>query len=108
MKICLQLLNLTFFNCAPASMSAFAIGNILGWTSPAGPQLKAGAAGYFPVNDYQNAWIGGIMPIGGAIACLPAGYFTDKFGRKNTMLGLVPLFLLSWGLIIWATSVRIN
>lgn len=90
--------------CA-ANLSAFAVGNILGWTSPASPQLMEGAYG-FSVSESQNSWIGGLMAIGAAISCIPTGYFTDKIGRKMTMLALVPLFTLGWALTIWATCVE--
>ena len=57
------------------------------------------------MTETQNSWIGGLMAIGAAVSCVPTGHFTDKIGRKMTMLALVPIFLIGWALTIWASCV---
>lgn len=69
-----------------------------------GPKLTEGDDRYFPVSDRQRDWIGSSITLGCAISCLPVGFLMQKFGRKRTMLSLVPVFILGWALVIWAQN----
>lgn len=78
------------------TLGAFALGNVLAWTSPAGDELSH----KFETSDW--AWIGALMALGAAVAVIPIGYLIDKIGRKYTMLGLVLPFTGGWAFIAWA------
>jgi sugar porter (SP) family MFS transporter len=84
------------------------VGNILAWTSPAGPQLKnvLDDEYKFFVSDNDLSWIASAMTLGAAATCIPAGLAMNKFGRKFTLLSSLMLALLGWGLILAATNVE--
>lgn len=86
-----------------ASLGAFCAGTILGWTSPAGPRLVQEIQ-YFPITNDEWSWIASIYNVGCSFSCLFIGYLMDKFGRKNTMLGLVVPLIIGWSLLAWAKS----
>nr|XP_018902336.1 PREDICTED: facilitated trehalose transporter Tret1-2 homolog isoform X1 [Bemisia tabaci] len=89
-----------------ATIGGFIAGNILAWSSPAGPKLMDGEYG-FPVTEDDMSWVGGIMAIGAIIGCIITGLTVDVFGRKNLMLFLVAPTTIGWCAIIWAESVFI-
>lgn len=78
------------------TLGAFALGNVLAWTSPTEGELlnKLGVTNW--------AWVGAIMALGAAVAVIPIGYLIGKIGRKYTMLGLVLPFAGGWAFIAWA------
>lgn len=86
-----------------ASLGAFCAGTILGWTSPAGPRLLQEIQ-YFPITSDEWSWIASIYNVGCSFSCLFIGYLMDKFGRKNTMLGLVVPLIVGWSLLAWAKN----
>lgn len=77
-------------------MGAFALGNVLAWTSPTEVELVP----HLGVTSW--AWVGAIMALGAAAAVIPIGYLIDKVGRKYTMLGLALPFAGGWAFIAWA------
>jgi SP family facilitated glucose transporter-like MFS transporter 8 len=77
-------------------LGGFALGSVLGWTNPTGPQLNA------ELGDTNWSWVAALMPLGGAVAVIPVGYLIDKIGRKYTMLGLVIPFTGGWAFLAWA------
>ena len=78
------------------TLGAFAMGNVLAWTSPTSDALKG------KLGDENWSWIGALMALGAMVAVLPVGYAIDKIGRKLTMLALVLPFTAGWFLIAWA------
>ena len=77
-------------------MGAFALGNVLAWTSPTGTELSVTLG----VTDWP--WVSALMALGAAVAVIPVGYLIDRIGRKYTMLGLVLPFTGGWAFIAWA------
>jgi SP family facilitated glucose transporter-like MFS transporter 8 len=77
-------------------LGAFALGNVLAWTSPTQGELEA------KLGTSNWAWVGALMALGAAVAVIPVGYLIDKVGRKYSMLGLVLPFTAGWALIAWA------
>jgi SP family facilitated glucose transporter-like MFS transporter 8 len=77
-------------------LGAFALGNVLSWTSPTQGELedKLGTGNW--------SWVGALMALGAAFVVIPVGYLIDRIGRKYTMLGLVLPFAAGWALIAWA------
>lgn len=86
-----------------ASLGAFCAGNILGWTSPAAPGLLQEIQ-YFPITSDEWSWIASIYNVGCSFSCLFVGYLMNKFGRKNTMLGLVVPLMVGWILLTFAKN----
>ncbi|XP_067007506.1 facilitated trehalose transporter Tret1 isoform X2 [Anabrus simplex] len=81
------------------TLGAFALGNVLAWTSPAKKPLTEDN-----YDDSAQSWIGAAMALGAAVVVIPIGFLMDKFGRKWTMLGLVLPFVGGWLLIIFGNS----
>jgi MFS family permease len=77
-------------------LGGFALGNVLAWTSPTGPELEV------TLGPTYWAWVGALMALGAAVAVIPIGYLIDKIGYKYTMLGLVIPFAGGWAFIAWA------
>nr|CAD7588282.1 unnamed protein product [Timema genevievae] len=78
------------------TIGAFALGNVLAWTSPTADELSQTTNNNFTstlMTQSEWSWVGSLMNIGAALVVLPVGYLIDKIGRKFTMLGLtVPLY----------------
>ncbi|XP_067642413.1 facilitated trehalose transporter Tret1-2 homolog isoform X2 [Eurosta solidaginis] len=87
-----------------AAGGAFAAGTLLGWTSPAGVELKT-RTDDFQVSIDEFSWVGSAMTLGAACVCIPIGILINLIGRKLTMLLLVLPFTIGWGLLIWAQNV---
>jgi SP family facilitated glucose transporter-like MFS transporter 8 len=79
-------------------LGAFALGNVLGWTSPTGLTLL------HELGETDWPWVSALMALGAAVAVIPVGYLIDKIGRKYTMLGLVLPFTGGWAFIAWADN----
>jgi SP family facilitated glucose transporter-like MFS transporter 8 len=82
--------------CFAVTVGAFALGNVLAWTSPTGPALSA------ELGNVNWSWVGALMALGAAVVVIPVGYLIDKIGRKYTMLALVLPFTGGWAFIAWA------
>lgn len=105
-----------------AAIGAVIAGTILGWTSPALPQLEpvkvqnrtnvtivnttlinsVGQEAEFLLNTKESSLVSSISAIGALISALPVGLLAQKAGRRPTILILSIPFLLSWLLIIFA------
>lgn len=103
-----------------------AAGTALGWSSPAGPELKKGLDPHynFTVTDEDLSWIGSAMNLGksekknkrkfstkkipsfpgAASICIPIGFLINMLGRKLSMLLLVIPFTIGWGCMIFAPN----
>jgi len=78
------------------TLGAFALGNVLAWTSPTGPVLSD------KLGETDWSWVSALMALGAAVVVIPVGYLIDRIGRKYTMLGLVLPFTGGWAFIAWA------
>lgn len=87
-----------------ATLSAFAAGSALAWTSPALPLLLA-ADSHLTIDNDQGSWIGSLINLGAFLGALPAGLAADRFGRKRTLVLLSVPLTLSWLLIALASTV---
>ncbi|KAM3959838.1 facilitated trehalose transporter Tret1 [Aphomia sociella] len=109
-----------------AAIGAVIAGTILGWTSPALPQLEpekrnetalngtevnivnstlinsVGQAADFLLNTKESSLVSSISAIGALLSALPVGVMAQKVGRRPTILFLSIPFLLSWLFIIFA------
>ncbi|KRT78264.1 membrane transporter, partial [Oryctes borbonicus] len=92
------------FAAFAASISAFSIGNAIGWTSQISLKMTEGEMGFEITND-QLGWIGSLSAVGAAFMALIIGYICDKIGRKLAQLLLVLPMASGWGLLVWASNV---
>nr|CAD7427427.1 unnamed protein product [Timema monikensis] len=87
------------------TIGAFALGNVLAWTSPTADELSQTTNNNLTstlMTQSEWSWVGSLMNIGAALVVLPVGYLIDRIGRKFTMLGLVFPFTAGWFLMVWA------
>ncbi|GJQ74424.1 hypothetical protein Trydic_g21294 [Trypoxylus dichotomus] len=92
------------FAAFAASISAFSLGNVIGWTSQISAKMTEGEMG-FEITTDQLGWIGSLSAIGAAFMALLIGYICDKIGRKLTKLLLVFPMASGWALLVWPSSV---
>lgn len=82
------------------------MGTALAWTSPVLPQLYA-ADSWLVITKEQGSWISSLLALGAIAGALGSGSMADKMGRKKSLLLLSVPFLLSWGIILVATEVKL-
>ncbi|KAJ9581443.1 hypothetical protein L9F63_023375, partial [Diploptera punctata] len=87
-----------------ATFGAMAAGTVLAWTSPILPELQS-TNSTLPVTPDEGSWIGALVAVGAIAGALPAGYLAERFGRKLVIISLSAPFLLSWLIILFASSV---
>ncbi|KAF4524399.1 hypothetical protein B566_EDAN009315 [Ephemera danica] len=93
------------FAAGAATLGALAMGMVLGWSSPVELYINDGTYNFY-VDPTDFSWIGSVVPLGAAFACIPTGFFVDLIGRKNTMLFISVPFVIGWIFIIWPAAVE--
>ncbi|KAK4877068.1 hypothetical protein RN001_009574 [Aquatica leii] len=87
-----------------ATLSAFAAGTVLAWTSPIITTLEKGQYNNISINEDEMGWIGSFVTLGAMVTCFPFGIICDVVGRKIALLILIVPFSVGWCLIVWANS----
>ncbi|XP_053683806.1 facilitated trehalose transporter Tret1 [Sabethes cyaneus] len=91
------------------NLASVALGTCLGWTSPMGPVYKSNDTNINPLDtpptEAEESWIGSLVALGALIAPFIAGPLAEKFGRKLTLLGSSAFFIVSWILLLTASTV---
>ncbi|KAB7498627.1 Facilitated trehalose transporter Tret1, partial [Armadillidium nasatum] len=83
-----------------ATIGALALGNILGYSSPAGLILTSNNTdSSIHLNRFQNGWFSSVSNLGSAIGCPLAGFAMDYFGRRGTLIYSIVPVLVGWILI---------
>ncbi|KOC68302.1 Facilitated trehalose transporter Tret1 [Habropoda laboriosa] len=82
------------------------VGSALAWTSPVLPQLYAEDS-WLPITANEGSWISSLLAVGAIAGAFPSGSMADKMGRKKSLLLLSVPFLLSWGIIVVSTEVKL-
>lgn len=85
----------------PATLGGFALGNVIGWASPALEQFKK----ELDLSDENASWAGSIMTLGAAAVNIVIAVILDRIGRKWTMLIMAIPFVLSWMLLAFAKGI---
>lgn len=100
---------LQYVAAAAANLATMAAGAMMGWTSPILPKLQKeledNPLGRTITPD-ENSWIASLIAVGAMIGSFLAGYLTERWGRKKTLLASVVPFLMGWALIASAARVE--
>ncbi|XP_043269296.1 uncharacterized protein [Venturia canescens] len=101
---------LQYFAAMAGNLCVVAGGAMLGWTSPVLPKMESVPPSKDspidrPVTTSEGSWIGSLVPLGAVFGSFFAGYVTERWGRKRTLLGSVVLFTIGWALIATASEV---
>ncbi|KAG5675008.1 hypothetical protein PVAND_004948 [Polypedilum vanderplanki] len=86
------------------SLTAVSAGTALAWTSSSNDQLSHEDS-KIRVTEDEKSWIGSFLAIGAFIGALPAGVLAEKIGRKFAIIFIGIPYLISWGLISFASNV---
>lgn len=91
------------------NLASVALGTCLGWTSPMEPVYTSNDTSVNPLETIpdtgEKAWIGSLVAMGALIAPFIAGPLAGQIGRKLTLLGSSVFFVVSWILLLVASSV---
>ncbi|XP_050436595.1 facilitated trehalose transporter Tret1-2 homolog isoform X1 [Adelges cooleyi] len=87
------------------TIGPFAVGTVLAWTSPVLPMLESDDSPRFKITAEEGSWVGSLIAIGAIIGSIPAGKSADIFGRRPTIAALAVPFIISWLMILLATTV---
>ncbi|ALC42591.1 sut4 [Drosophila busckii] len=88
-----------------AAFGAFCMGASMGWSSPVETKLTTDRDYNFDISGDQFGWISSLLTLGATLVCIPVGFVIDWVGRKPTMLGLIPPYMVGWILMIFANNV---
>ncbi|XP_044742932.1 facilitated trehalose transporter Tret1-like [Chrysoperla carnea] len=89
-----------------ATLSAFAAGSTLSWSSPALPLLESPDS-LVHISKEQGTWISSIITLGACIGAIPAGLMVNGIGRRTSLQILGTGLLVSWFLIGYSTSFNV-
>jgi MFS family permease len=90
-----------------ATLGAFALGNSIGWSSPASRRLQGDCSEVdFEVSSSDFAWVGSLLTVGAALSTFPAGFFVDWIGRRSTMFYIAFPYIAGWIIITTANGVH--
>ena len=84
-----------------ANGGSFIFGILLGWSSPARPQILNDDFDFY-VSSVQFSWAVSMMALGGAISCIFSGILRNIIGTKYTIAVFGMPIVIGWLLIIFA------
>ncbi|XP_068594456.1 solute carrier family 2, facilitated glucose transporter member 8 [Brachionichthys hirsutus] len=86
-------------------LGPMSFGFVLGYSSPAIPELKRISDPRLQLNDDQASWFGSIVTLGAALGGLLGGWMVEKVGRKLSLMFCSLPFVLGFTVIIAAQNV---
>jgi len=95
--------NLQFLSAIAATLGAFGLGTVLGWTSTSNLSLEEDPD-FKGISKSTLSLLGSMVPVGALGACAVTGILIGKLGRKSTMLLTAPPFVIGWLIIVFAQN----
>ncbi|XP_071339989.1 solute carrier family 2, facilitated glucose transporter member 8 [Trachinotus anak] len=86
-------------------LGPMSFGFVLGYSSPAIPELTAIADPRLKLDDVQASWFGSIVTVGAAAGGLLGGWMVEKIGRKLSLMFCSLPFVFGFTIIIAAQNV---
>ncbi|MEQ2161256.1 Solute carrier 2 (Facilitated glucose transporter) member 8 [Goodea atripinnis] len=80
-------------------------GFVLGYSSPAIPELSRISDPRLRLSEIQGSWFGSIVTIGAAVGGLLGGWMVQKIGRKLTLMFCTLPYVFGFTIIIAAQNV---
>lgn len=86
------------------------IGQFFGWSSPSLPILMQGKDEKYSVRltPEEASWVASLLTFGSAVGAIICAVIVNVFGRKNIMLFAARPSIISWLMIAFATSSRVD
>uniref|UniRef100_A0A1A8IVK6 Solute carrier family 2, facilitated glucose transporter member 8 n=2 Tax=Nothobranchius kuhntae TaxID=321403 RepID=A0A1A8IVK6_NOTKU len=88
-----------------AVLGPLSFGFVLGYSSPAIPELMNDANARLRLNEDQASWFGSIVTVGAAVGGLLGGWMVEKIGRKLSLMLCALPFVFGFTIIIAAQNV---
>ncbi|XP_035726577.1 facilitated trehalose transporter Tret1-like isoform X1 [Vespa mandarinia] len=92
-----------YFTSISVCLLAVGVGTAMAWTAPILPVLYE-PDNWLVITKDEGSWVGSLLALGAMLGALPSGKMADKLGRKKSLMLLTGPFLLSWLIIIVASS----
>ncbi|XP_017283267.1 solute carrier family 2, facilitated glucose transporter member 8 [Kryptolebias marmoratus] len=86
-------------------LGPMSFGFVLGYSSPAIPELKKISNPHLRLDDDQASWFGSIVTLGAAVGGLLGGWMVEKIGRKLSLMLCALPFVFGFTIIIAAQNV---
>ena len=86
------------------------VGMFIGWASPSLPLLINGDNDGYPVrvNMEEASWVASLCVLTCGVGSIISALMVNIIGRKNTMLFTAVPTVISWLMIVFATSLWVN
>ncbi|XP_067868514.1 solute carrier family 2, facilitated glucose transporter member 8 isoform X2 [Heterodontus francisci] len=88
-----------------AVLGPLSFGFVLGYSSPAIPELEANSNPYLKLDTTQASWFGSLVTIGAAVGGIIGGWIVDKIGRKPSLMICAFPYVSGFMMIIAAQNV---
>jgi len=100
----IHILNMDFD--VAASLGAFVIGTVLGWSSPTLTMFEKGTAVSFEVSAMAAATACSLFGVGAVIGAVPAGAVSSVFGRRVSLIVSEAHVVFGWLMIAFPKAAR--
>ncbi|XP_014027031.1 solute carrier family 2, facilitated glucose transporter member 8 isoform X2 [Salmo salar] len=94
-----------FLASLAAVLGPLSFGFVLGYSSPAIPELSTITDPRLRLDDDEASWFGSIVTIGAAIGGLLGGWMVDKIGRKLSLMFCALPYIFGFTIVIAAQNV---
>ncbi|XP_014912343.1 solute carrier family 2, facilitated glucose transporter member 8 [Poecilia latipinna] len=88
-----------------AVLGPMSFGFVLGYSSPAIPELSRISDPRLRLSEVEGSWFGSIVTIGAAVGGLLGGWMVQRIGRKLTLMSCTLPFVFGFTIIIAAQNV---
>ncbi|XP_078406067.1 solute carrier family 2, facilitated glucose transporter member 8 isoform X1 [Cetorhinus maximus] len=88
-----------------AVLGPLSFGFVLGYSSPAIPELEANPNPNLNLDSTQASWFGSLVTIGAAVGGIIGGWIIDKIGRKLSLMICAVPYVAGFTMIIAAQNV---
>ncbi|XP_067825850.1 solute carrier family 2, facilitated glucose transporter member 8 [Heptranchias perlo] len=101
-KVCNRNLYLATF---VAVLGPLSFGFVLGYSSPAIPELEANSDPYLNLDSTQASWFASLVTLGAAVGGIIGGWIVDKIGRKLSLMMCAVPYVSGFTMIIGAQNI---
>ncbi|XP_075232456.1 facilitated trehalose transporter Tret1-like isoform X2 [Lycorma delicatula] len=88
-----------------AASTFAAAGMACGWAAPVMIRLQSNNS-EIQITADEGSWVIASLEIGDIFTPIPAGFTSDRFGRKPVIWSIVPMYLIGWCLLIATRSYK--
>ncbi|XP_069743985.1 solute carrier family 2, facilitated glucose transporter member 8 isoform X2 [Narcine bancroftii] len=88
-----------------AVLGPLSFGFVLGYSSPAIPELESNLNPDLKLNSNQASWFGSLVTIGAAVGGIIGGWIVDKVGRKQSLMMCGLPYIIGFTVIVGAQNI---